>query len=500
MNKLVLIIIGLSILNPCLSVSVTPTERYLAQHTPREICQRLFSSEEVEINPKLFDIASQENDSFVAYHGTTRKVSLIHDIAKAIIEKVVGEPLPDSFTFLRIPGDRRFTHLPDVKGSFFSSSRSLTPKNRRLLTDWYVFRLLNEVRGSRLSSAAFTDEELMRFDALFEHFAGCVLFPGHIDLVKEASLFESLAKVISSRLEGAPCDEIADDLRSLLSFEVIASSAKGAKDIKNAYELFFQNYGNGFGYDPKKLDEYRIKMWTEGFAAGKTFDEIQQLIHEESPYPDYENILSGYMFAFYDSTQSGVEKVVSCSVPLLGGRSGEDCVGPFLKDVNYEGGERYAENDLYRLAEQLKMPKEPIRRCLMRALDIQKENGVQGGVLYQIFDDSSPEFSLINRASYLAIACGHPIPDALQTPSAALMRGAVPFEYGQEDVQLRIICDNATTLNPWSGLKIVKHSFVPEAVAVQIDQMIHEVIRDIPLDEEASQNLKSDLDAFWSNQ
>jgi len=66
MNKLVLIIIVLNIMNPCLSGSVAPTERYLAQHTRQEICQRLFSSEEVEINPKLFDIASQENDSFVA--------------------------------------------------------------------------------------------------------------------------------------------------------------------------------------------------------------------------------------------------------------------------------------------------------------------------------------------------------------------------------------------------------------------------------------------------
>ena len=469
----------------CAADTSTPTYRYLTEYPAGEVSNRLIqelSSGSEEKNerlinttiPFLFDVAAQEDEYFVAYHGTTQRVSLIQDITKAIVEKVLDYQLPHDFTFLRIPGDSFFSYGPDVKGSFLRiRDAEMTDELRIELADHYIFSPLSNICNTTLTSHNFSFQELSQVDSLFKHYSHCSLFPNDIDVLKESEIISRLAAMIAEYDSSLSLSFLVLEMTKLLSYDSITASGITDKEKDRLFDDFLESFApwefNPYTY--RDEDDVRMRELRAAFNR--------------------------YLYFYWDSNPLGIRRVVSCVVPLFAGEPGENCIGSFVGNESYEMGATGALYDLRIFAKSLGIKPEVVDGLLAKTMNVIKESNVTEGVLCQFFDYSAPRFAIANNCSYISIASGHPIKDSESIPSEHLIDGELPFSIDEHDLQLRLIPDNASLLNPWNNFRTVKHTLLPEKTQNRIDRLIQETIDSVSVDEKAKELLSAKLESFW---
>ncbi len=413
----------LSVLATLFVDASNPTSRFLSEQEGQFI-EKLFKGELRKYKkhvPFFGDIQSQEDETFFAYHGTTHYVSAIQDIIKAVVEETTGSDLPKDFVFWRIPDDPDFDYGDSVKGAYLKGRHNpVTDDLREYLADYFIFSPLN------LSIDYLPTDEV---DDLLLHFYHCYRFPEAIDRLEEKAVIEALAEKIDPALTAFYMNH--------LSYDSITKAGRSQKKKMELYKDFLLN---------------------------------------SPPFP-YSFLSYTYLNRFSDQEGNNAKLVVSCSPCLFTKVPTESAMWSFLSNNCIEDGDQQAICDLRTYAKKMGISTHTID-CLMESvMQIVEKSGVKTGVLCQIFDHSSSRFSIANNCSYLSIVCGYPIKRSEEIPVQALVEGTLPFRHHGHDLQIRLILDNATLLNPHSPIRTVKHSQLPEETRDQIHTLIKETIR-----------------------
>ena len=423
--------------------------------------------------PYILEIAAAETEQTFGYHGASQEVRIFQDALKVIYEEKLGIKLPDDFYFLRIPGDSFLYETDNVKNEFLDSRPKLDAQMRAYALDFYILRPLNEEYGLSLKTADFSSEAFEEMDRfvigmlkkrIFEDWnpfsQSMSILSAPSTLSKEISIFSDLS-----------IDEVNFKLNELRS----KNSTGGLSDYLE--EL----------YDVKRLPI--SQMGKEGWDAFLVRDkECREILSQWNEF----------CYFFCDTNAEGSSKVISMVGPLFGGLepggTGESCLGPFLGNSSYEGHDGRLENILNRFCESLGMAKDTGTKLMEAGRQVVYAEGEENvtGVLFQLYDISSDH--AVDRVTYLTQSIGHPIHRAQKINTSSYVNGELKDEPGLE---IRLIMDNGTSLNPNGSIRMVRYDLLPEGTGEAVLDAMRDVIRGADVDAEKVEQYKAKLNEYW---
>lgn len=423
--------------------------------------------------PFVMEIAAAETQQTFGYHGASQEVRIFQDALKVIYEEMLGITLPDDFYFLRIPGDQFLYETDNVKNEFLDSRPKLDAQMRAYALDFFILQPLNEEFGLSLKAVDFSPEALEEMDRFV------------IGMLKKHTFeeYNPFSQSIS----------ILSEL-STLSSEISALSDLSIGEMNFKFnELRSKNQVGGLSEYLKEL--YDVNRWPisqigkEGWDAFLVRDKECQLLLSK---------WNKFCYFFCDTNAEGSSKVISMLGSLFGGLepggSGESCLDPFLSNRGFEGHEERLEHILNRFCDSLGMAKGTGTKLMEAGRQVVYAEGTEDvtGVLFQLYDISTDY--AVDRVTYLTESIGHPIHRGQKINTSSYVNGELKDAPG---VEIRLIMDNATSLNPNGPIRMVRYDTLPEGTGEAVLDAMRDVIREAEVDEGQVEQYKAKLNEYW---
>jgi len=423
--------------------------------------------------PLLMEIAAAETEQTFGYHGASQEVRLFQDALKVIYEEKLGITLPKDFHFLRIPDDQFLHETDNVKKEFLEYRTTLDPQLRAYALDFFILSPLNEEYGLSLKAADFSPEALEEIDRFVIGILKKHTFEEYNPFSQSISIMPatSTISIEISTLSDLSIDEVNFKLNGLRSKNSVGGLSEFLKEL----------------YDVTRLPISQIGK--EGWDAFLVRDkECQALLSQWSEF----------CYFFCDTNTEGSSKVISMVGPLFGGLepggTGESCLGPFLSNGSYEHHDLKLEHVLNRFCESLGMAKDTGTKLMEAGRQIIYAEGEEDvtGVLFQLYDISSDQ--AVDRVTYLTESIGLPIHRAQKINTSDFLNGKLKEDLGLE---IRLIMDNGTSLNPNGPIRMVRYDTLPEGKGDDILNAMRGIVREAGVDAEKVEQYKGKLNEYW---
>lgn len=455
-----------------LSLSATPTERHLEDHPIEEIIN-VIGPELTEKVPFLIDISKKEyDDVFFGYHGMSQDSRLFQDILKVLFEEVLNIQLPHNFYFLRIPGSTSW-NWENGKESFLEkfSNRKMPEFHRRLIMQNFL-SMIESNKGYKIPLENFSENEVAILWNYFQSF---------LDFY------------------------VSNDLSTRLKTYSVP------QDYSLTPPLFNQHLPAVADVINRKLIEYypeadrvSFRAWLEEMLA-ETYDieRIFQLRELDLEDKSHIQFIDTFFFPFDDTTQPQQSMLVSMNVSLFGNYEVSGCFTPgiLMENSSVLEGDNNLEKLLREFFDSLGLDPSLVDLMWSEGKMILEEEGVTTGAILQFYDESAFSgvlpFSFVDKNVFVCIKHGKPVPGLI--PSKYI-QGDYLLTKNSKDLELRLVMNNHTTLNPFSSIRMVRHESLSEEASQKILFKIKEHLKNSSRDSEKIQSYVYTLESLWERE
>ena len=456
-----------------ITVEATPTQRHLELHSFEKINENLKPKMQEKV-PQFLEIANQEDEeTFFGYHGMSQNNRLFQDILKGVFEEVLEIPMRDDFYFLRIPGESTWD-WKNGKHTFlthFEKSSIPSQQHKNFIVKNFLLTI-GKGLGISLKLNNFNAQEK---SMIWNFFQSNINDRIQRDWVKKAKSY---------------CMPTHYKLRKAIE----------NKNLKNIIKIVTQKISR---IDPK-IDAKKIKGWfKENFNS--SFDTeliffLRELGTEKSCHVLQ---LANLDIPFDDTTSPQNSILVSLNTSIFGNYVDEGCftAGIFLDNESVLGGDEYLEEKLKVFFENIGLEPSLASLIWKEGQEILVENNENKGCLLQFFDKSVDEakkaFSMVDQNTYISFRHGVPVTDLV--PSNYI-QGLYKLKKNRKDLELRIVVNNQTILNPFSPLKLVRYNGNFERLqnVTRVTELIKQRLKNISKDEVKLQNYLEQLENLWN--
>ena len=460
-----------------LSLCATPTQRYLEMYPLDEIvdmvAEDLVGDDAIRLGekiPSLMEIASYETeDTFFGYHGTTQKVRLFQDILRVVFEEALHIPIPENFYFLRIPGQTQF-NWKNSKNDFLErfEKKEISIEDRNLVIKNFLMTIKNNLKID-FALENFSAEELEVIWAYFQSYV---------------DYYVSCQSIQDARQYNIPSEY---SLR-LPKFNV---DSTGLIQVIN-----------------KKISESQPEVSPDYFSSWmkKRYANPVMLIYvfylEELDPEEKENKHFHYTYfsPLNDNMGTQQEMQISLNISLLGNyrNLGECSLAVLLNNHSISFGDSQTTESLELFFESIGLDPSLVKLMEEEGIRVIAQAEHFSGCLLQLFDESVLQgkqvMDLVDQNTFVSLA--HGVLLSQLTPSK-LIQGHYSIKKNSQDLQLRLVMNNKTTLNPFSTLRMIRHDELSAEDSEKIITRMKQVLRNSEKDQNKLQEYKKTLEEQW---
>lgn len=461
------IILFCSLIQLCLDAG--PTHRHLESNPLDKIIQTLEQGSEKKIE-HLLEISNKESDgTFFGYHGMTQQSRLFQDILRAVVEEVLRISLPDDFYFLRIPGEKKW-NWENGKDSFLDKFEKMTmPEPYQELIIKNLLALIEKEQGFVLKWEAFSKDERL---TIWNYFQSYIEYSVKTDWNKQAKKY-SLPQgyLLKEPIFNKHLPAIADVLEN------------------KVFTLY------------PKADHQSFRLWFDSKFAD--FYDVYTVFLLKELNIDDDKILSEidrFFLPFDDTHQPQQSLLVALNVPLFGNYLSSGCFTPkiVLENQSILGGEKHIQKLLAQYFEQIGLDPALVSPLWEAGEKILKDAGNNQGCLLQFYDESASvnqkPFSFVDKNAFLSLK--HALPVQNLVPSDYI-QGHYSLENKSRDLELRMVMNNQTILNPFSTMRMNRYDGSSPEEREKIILTMKELLKDSVKDEVKLQQYRNLLVNLW---
>lgn len=449
-----------------------PTERHLQLRPLSEIVQDLEPEIQEKI-PLLLEIANQETeDTFFAYHGMSQNNRIFQDILRSVFEEVLHITLPKDFYFLRIPNENKW-NWENHKETF--------------LNHYGHFEAPEEVQNLVLANLLLTINKQHHVDLTLDHFTPqektslWLYFQDYIDCSFQSnwtSKVEKYAIPIDYQWEKPVFNRYLPLLKETLT-----------KKIQSCFP----------NYNLSSLSHWMESMFSTQFGVYVVF----QLREIDPPVdPAIIETLANSDLRFNDTRAPQNSELISLNTAILANSCDAGCFTAriFLTNKSVLNGDAVLENELKELFERIGLDSSLASKLWEKGQNKLSELNVNEGCLLQFFDESAARgglpFQLVDQDTYVSFKHGIPIPNLI---SSEYVKGEYSLQGANRDLELRLVVNNKTILNPFSNFRIVRHDSLSQEGSDQLILMLKEDLRNSSKNQAKIKKYLSSLNRMWNN-
>lgn len=205
-----------------------------------------------------------------------------------------------------------------------------------------------------------------------------------------------------------------------------------------------------------------------------------------------------------DTTKLQRPLLVSLNTSLFGNYSTSGCFTPeiFLQNQSVVNGDKKVELMLRQFFVDVGLDESLVAEIWKEAEEILTESNVKCGCLLQFFDESylagTKPLSFLDQNTFVSFKHGVPCRDLF--PSNYI-QGDYTLKKGDtanKDLELRLVVDNRTTLNPFSSLRMVRYDELPPEISQKIMATIKNRLKSCQKDEVKQQRYLELLESLWN--
>jgi hypothetical protein len=456
-----------------------PTQRHLNEHPLEEIIETIAPEYEVD-QSQLIDLANtvlkiaenETEETFFGYHGMSQNTRLFQDILNAVFEEVLQVTIPKDFYFLRIPGEAAW-NFENGKATFLDYfNNKPIPK---VCKDTMLFGFLFLVEKGTGQHIALTDLSPQEYEILwgfFQHHLDYLFWSDWASKAKKYAMPENYVWDIP--LENT-------DLPALVDFIVEKSMKLNPKMDPEAIRKWFSSKFHGFN------DIY--------YSCIMVY--ILELKLED---PSIAQAINNLDVKFDDTVSPQNAMLVSMNASVFGNftDTGSFSAGIFFENESVLKGDAPLEKILTDFFKHIGLEPSLANLLWCEGQKILVDAGNHRGCLLQFFDESKAEglkpFSLADSDMYVSFRHGIPVFDLV--PSEYI-QGQYFLKNGRKDLELRLVMNNKTNLNPYSSIRMVRHDGLTDLDPEKIPLKMKELLQNASRDEVKLQIYIETLEKLW---
>ncbi|MFI5344125.1 MAG: hypothetical protein ACHQUC_07890 [Chlamydiales bacterium] len=447
----------------------TPTARHLKMHPVETIiggCD--FVQDLSERFPLLLEIAGHETkNAFFGYHGMTQRSRLFQDILRVVFETVLEIPLPKNFYFFRIPSNKAF-HWEKGADSFLDrfGNRKLSSFHQNLIVENFLI-IIEKAIGLGIKLDDFSDHEISTIWSYFESFIKWDIRQEWIRKAGKYSIPEEYP------LKESPTEHLTD-LISVINQKLIIKYPD---------------------FDPEKFPQWIQNKFNHYFERS-----IFYLRELHSVSKEDKDFIYRFLDPFYDVAKPQNKILVSLNIPLFGNYLFDGSFTPqiYLSNKSVLGGDEKMKKLLSKFFDRIGLDSSLIDPLWLEGQNIIEESNHTGGCLIQLYDESvvrgEAPLSFVDRNAYVSLKHGLPMPEL--APSQ-IIEGHFALTRNEKDLELRLLMDNKTTLNPFSSLRMVRYDGLPAEYSEKILNRMKVLLSNSVKDNAKLQQYKEELKELW---
>lgn len=492
----------------------TPTQIYLQTHSIDNIKE--FSG----VNAETFDrmlpffmklVAEENGIGFFGYHASTQNYRIFQDILRAVFEEVFGYDIPEHFQFLRIPGDPLFD-LKNGIASFYEmfDRRGVSKKNKQEIVRALFLQPYKEKFNVNLQISDLKSQEINQLWKIVLEFVETL-----DSLAKEDYYLDELGSDqmgLTNHQKTAWPEETQDDpyvlsfkkkLKAIMSYLDTNQEDHVALGLSFNSNSSSKQLGNIFTrvLSTKKV-KYNNTQLNDWVSRHTTF---RSLLNETYYFPwhDFHQNFSyhHFFFPYSDVRPEQQSRVLCMNLSLFANyhRRDESTTWIYLQNQTIEGGDSHVMDSLRNFFQEIGIDPavaNDLHDIAEQELSITPQT--QNGIILQFFDQS-PQLGLglyqgIDHSVFVAHSFGIPIK---HIPASHLAQSLHPLRHNSMDLQMRLVTDTYSTLNPYSFLRIRRYDSNGPIVAWNIIQKMREKLKKVSADKDKLAVYKAQLDAKW---
>lgn len=449
-----------------------PTERHLEVNPIENIVQNLnFRVPKKKLN-HLLEISQKETEeTFFGYHGMTQNNRLFQDLLRAVFEEILLIELPENFYFMRIPGDPQWDWV-NGKNSFLQrfGNRVMPEPYKKLILQ--NFSLLIEKEAQiKLEIEKFSKHDQEMVWSYFQSFIDYSVKNEWNNKAKKYSL------PIDYPLQDPIFNEKLPILADLLEKKVAKLEDEPKKDAK-AFRGWLEQ---------KLSDDYNVH--TLFFLRELQVD--LEICKE----------IDSFFNPFDDTSQPQQSMLVALNVPLFGNYRVPGCFTPkiVLQNESVLGGDQKLQELLATFFEQIGLDSSFVPVVWKVGEKILKETENSQGCLLQFYDESAlfslPPHSFVDQNAFVSFVHALPVQDLV--PSKYI-QGLYSLTKKKGDLELRMVMNNQTTLNPFSFLRMIRYDGSSQEDSDRIIKRMKNQLKNCPRDEFKLQKYRNLLHSKWN--
>lgn len=445
----------------------TPTTQFLKLRPLDEM--KLFLIENAEESvpefvkklPFFLNIANQETKETFGYHGMSQKYRLFQDVLNIVFDIYLGMPLPDDFYLLRIPGEKLW-NWKEGKESFLNhyEKKELSKDYTSHIISNFLLIVEKEFKKSiQLLDLSF-EERLILEEYFQNHFEYQQLTSWNKTALKYSlPIGYDIKKPIFNKNVSAV-------------IKLISIKANESKEtIENWFSKRFSD-----DYDVSMLF-YLRELHLDSSLTKEFFTD--QFNDTESPQKEILMSLNTSVFSNY------VDK--GCFTGQI-----------FIEGKSVLDGDSSLNNILQEFFIKIGLGDNLAGLVWDQGLTMLEKMGDGHGCLLQFFDISSlhgeKPYKQLDHDAYLCFRHGIPIQDL--APSKYI-QGKYELSINRKDLELRMVINNTTNLNPHSRLRMKRYDGLSVENSKKILAEIRKMIEGAPKDEIKIQEYKRHIQSLW---
>jgi len=447
-----------------------PTQRHLESNPIEHIIETLEPGCEKKIETLLQISQKETDDTFFGYHGMTQKNRLFQDVLRAVFEEVFQITLPENYYFLRIPGEQKW-NWSNGKDSFLNQYGTMQmPAAYQELIIKNLLALIENNQGVSLKIGDFSDDEMVTIWNYFQ---------SHIDYSVKTDWNKKAKKYFSPEeypLEEPIFNEHLTELGEVIEQKIAALYPN--VDLESFHDWF----------EAKLADDYKVStlffLKEINFNDNKILSEIDQ-----------------FFTPFDDTTEPQQSMLVALNVPLFGNYLVSGCFTPqiVLENESVLGGDKHLQKILENFFTKIGLDPTLASSVWEEGQTMLQDAGNNQGCLLQFYDESTllgeKPYSFVDKNIFLSFKHGLPVQDLI--PSEYI-QGLYSFENKSRDLEMRMVMNNQTTLNPFSAMRMNRYDGSTPEERENIILKMKQLLKDGIQDEVKLQQYRDVLFSLWN--
>lgn len=444
-----------------------PTQRHLLFNPIENIIATLDPGCEKKIE-YLLDISKKETkETFFGYHGMTQNNRLFQDILHSVFEEVLHINLPKNFYFLRISGEDRWNWKKGMESFLETFGMKPLPETYKESVIQNLLKIIEKHYGVELKIDVFSSEEKLKIWQYFQtHIENMALEDSDNRLKKYLSEDECpLQKPDFKKHQSAVIDVIEKKLLTLYP-------------DSESFRQWFEN---------KFADSYDVSVVF--YLRELKLEDTEEQVNIDRYFYPYNDTLAPYK-----------DNLVSLNVPLFGNYEVSGCFTPqiILENESILGNDNYLKEDLSKFFEEIGLDPSIVSSLWEEGLKILKDASNDQGCLLQFYDESSSlnqkPFSFVDKNVYVSLKHGLPVPNFIPSD---YIQGKHSIKNKSRDLELRMVMNNQTTLNPFSTMRMIRYDGSSKEDSEKIILTMKDAMKDCIRDENKLKLYCELLESIW---